>query len=46
MDSTDKKVNQAYLIVNKQEGTIQGLVSSVNTLDTRENKNYQKMCVL
>ena len=32
-DKTDRKVNQAWLIVNKQESTIEGLVSKTNILD-------------
>ena len=42
-DTTDKKINQAYLIVNKQEGTITGLVSKTNSLDTTINNNYQEL---
>ena len=32
-DTTDRRINQAYLIVNKQEQTIQGLVSKTSILD-------------
>ena len=42
-DKTDRKVNQTYLIVDKQNGTITSVVSRVDKLDTRENNNYQKV---
>jgi hypothetical protein len=34
MDSTDRRINQAYLIVNKQKGEITGLVSNVEEYKT------------
>ena len=40
---TDKTINKAYLIVNKQEGKIEGLVSKTNTIDTTINNNYQEL---
>lgn len=42
-DKTDKKINQAYLIVNKVDGEIEGLVSKTNELDTTINNNYQEI---
>lgn len=42
-DKTDKKINQAYLIVNKVDGEIEGLVSKTNQLDTTINNNYQEI---
>lgn len=42
-DTTDRKINQTNLIVDKQNGQISTLVSSVNNLDTRENNNYQEI---
>ena len=40
---TDKTINKAYLIVNKQEGKIEGLVSKTNSIDTTVNNNYQEL---
>lgn len=42
-DTTDRKINQAYIIVNKQNQTIEALTSTVQTIDTRENNNYQQL---
>ena len=42
-DKTDKKINQAYLIVDKVNGEITGLVSKTNQLDTTINNNYQEI---
>lgn len=42
-DKTDRRINQVYVIVNKQEGKITSLVSSVSTLDTTVNNNYQEV---
>lgn len=43
ISKTDKTVNKAYLIVNKQEGQIESLVSKTNTIDTTVNNNYQEL---
>lgn len=43
MSKTDRTINQAYIIVNKQEGTITSLVSKTNTIDTTMNNNYQEL---
>lgn len=40
---TDKTINKAYIIVNKQEGKIESLVSKTNTIDTQEKNNYQEL---
>ena len=40
---TDRMINQAYIIVKKNEGEIEAVVSSVTTLDQRENNNYQQV---
>ena len=42
-DKTDRRINQAYIIVNKQNQTIEALTSTVNTLDTTTNNNYQEL---
>lgn len=42
-DKTDRKINQTYLIVDKQNGEIEGLVSKTNTMDTTINNNYQEI---
>ena len=39
-DKTDRKVNQTYLIVNKQEGTITGLVSRTEELQNEVGNMY------
>ena len=39
-DKTDRKVNQTYLIVNKQEGTITGLVSRTEDLQNEVGNMY------
>ena len=40
---TDKKVNQATLIVDKQNGQIEAVTKSVNNLETIETNNYQEL---
>lgn len=40
---TDRMINQVYIIVKKNEGEIEAVVSSVETLDQRENNNYQEI---
>ena len=49
-DKTDRKINQAYIIVNKQNQTIEALTSTVTQFDTRientetnTNNNYQEL---
>ena len=42
-DKTDRKINQTYLIVDKVNGEIEGVVSKVNSLDTSVNNNYQEI---
>lgn len=42
-DTTDRKINQTTLIVNKQEGYIEGLVTKTNQLDTQSNNYYQEL---
>ena len=42
-DKTDKKINQAYLIVDKVNGEITSVVSRVNEIETQENNNYQEL---
>ena len=39
--STLSDIRKAEYVVNKQEGTIEQLTSSVKSLDERENNNYQ-----
>lgn len=40
-DKTDRKINQTYIIADKQQGEIEALVSKTNNLDTAEKNNYQ-----
>lgn len=42
-DKTDRKINSAYIIVDKQNKEIEALTNSVNTLDTTVNNNYQEI---
>ena len=42
-DKTDRRINQAYLIVDKQNGEIEGVISKVNVLDTKQNNDYQEL---
>ena len=39
-DKTDKKINQVYIIADKQNQQIQSVVSSVNQVSTNLNNNY------
>jgi len=41
--SLGDKLRTTQIIVNKQEGTIEGLVSKTNTIDTTVNNNYQEI---
>jgi hypothetical protein len=40
-DTTDKRLNQAYILVNKQKQTIESLTSQVTSIDTTVGNNYQ-----
>ena len=40
---SDKKINQAFLIVRKVEGEIEGVVSRTQEIDTQVNNNYQEL---
>lgn len=40
---TDRKINQAYLIVDKVNGEITGVISKTNQLDVTVNNNYQEL---
>lgn len=42
-DKTDRRINQAYIIVNKQNQTIEALTATVNTIDTTSRNNYQEL---
>lgn len=42
-DKTDRRINQAYIIVDKQNQVITSVASSVTNLDTRVNNNYQEI---
>lgn len=42
-DKTDRRINQAYIIVDKQNQEIEALTSSVQTISTTENNNYQEL---
>jgi len=41
--SISKRIKNTEIIVNKQEGTIEAIASDVQTIDTRENNNYQEV---
>ena len=40
-DKTDRRINQAYIIVNKQNQSIEALTSSVSQVEIKTNNNYQ-----
>jgi len=42
-DKTDRRINQTYLIVDKVNGEIESVVTSVNTIDTKVNNNYDEL---
>lgn len=42
-DKIDRKINQAYIIVDKQNQQIEAVTSTVSTIDVRENNNYQEL---
>lgn len=39
----DRQINQVYILVKKNQGEIEAVVSSVNNIDQRENNNYQQI---
>lgn len=43
VSDTDKTLNQAYIIVNKQTQEIEAVTSKTNTLETTVNNNYQEL---
>ena len=42
-DTTDRRINQAYIIVDKQNQTIEAFTGTVSTLDTKVTNNYQEL---
>ena len=42
-DKTDRKINSAYIIADKQGKKIEEVVNSVSTLNTTVNNNYQEI---
>lgn len=42
-DNTDKKINQAYFLINKQEGIITSVVNATETLSNGLNDTNQKL---
>lgn len=42
-DTTDRRINQTYLIVNKQEGIIEGVVSETKDLKDTVDSNYTEL---
>lgn len=40
---TDRQISQVYIIVKKNQAEIESVVSTVNTIDQRENNNYQEV---
>lgn len=42
-DTTDRRINQAYIMVDKQNQTIESFTGKVTTLDTRVANNYQEI---
>lgn len=42
-DKTDRKINSAYIIADKQGKKIEAVVNSVNNLDITVNNNYQEI---
>lgn len=42
-DKTDRKINSAYIIVDKQNKEIEAVTNSVSNLDTTVNNNYQEI---
>lgn len=41
-DKTDRKINQTYIIANKQQGQIEALISRTDTLEDKANNTYTK----
>ena len=42
-DTTDKRINQAYIIVNKQQVQIEALTTKVETVEGNEGNHYQEL---
>ena len=42
-DKTDRRINQTTLIVDKVNGEIEGVVRTINTIDTKVNNNYDEL---
>ena len=42
-DKTDRRINQAYILVDKQNQTIENVASRVNGLEVDVNNNYQEI---
>lgn len=42
-DTTDKRINQAYIIVRKQQQEIEALTSTVGAIETKEGNDYQEL---
>ena len=42
-DKTDRKINQTYILADKQNQRIEALTSTVSTLNTTTNNNYQEI---
>ena len=42
-DKTDRKINQTYIIVDKQNGTIETLASKVEEVEDKESTDYQQL---
>ena len=43
VDKTDRKINQTYILADKQNQRIEALTSTVSTLNTTTNNNYQEI---
>lgn len=42
-DKDDRRINQAFIIVNKQNQTIESLTIQVQVIDTAQQNNYQEL---
>lgn len=42
-DTTDKRINKAYILVNKQAQEIEALTSTVGSIETKEGNDYQEL---
>ena len=43
MSNDDRKINQAYIIVKKNEGEIESVVSRVGNIENKESNDYQEL---